>query len=411
MPRSAFAAALLVFLAACAGHPAPEQAAAPAAPTRQSVVLVSLDGFRWDYLNRPGARNLRRLAAEGVHAERMVPSFPSLTFPNHYSIVTGLYPEHHGIVSNSMLDSTLGRFSLSDTVAQKDPRWWGGEPIWATARREGEYAAAFFWPGSEAPVGGGHPVRWMKFNNAFPRPARVDSVLDWLQLPDSTPRIVTLYYSDVDHAGHLFGPASPQVDSAIARVDTMIGRLMDGLQVRGLSGRVNLIVVADHGMTPVAPDRVIYLDDLIDLKDVTVVDWTPVGALIPKPGKLDEVYAKLKGANPHMQVWRKGEIPARFHYNDNPRITPIVLLADKGWTIATHARTNSYPVRGGAHGYDNQLVDMGALFVAAGPAFRHGVTVPPFQNIHIYDLLCEILGLRPAPNDGSVDSTSAMLRR
>ncbi|HEX3927817.1 MAG TPA: ectonucleotide pyrophosphatase/phosphodiesterase [Gemmatimonadales bacterium] len=396
----------VVFAAGCTtGHPA---APAPAAANHQSVVLVSLDGFRWDYLQRPGAVNLRRLAARGVHATRLVPSFPSVTFPNHYTIVTGLYPEHHGIIANTIRDSVLGTFRISDTTAVRDARWWGGEPIWVTAEKQGEHAADFFWPGSEAPIGGIRPWRWLRFDDRFPNAARVDSVLAWLSLPAGVaPSIVTLYYSDVDHAGHSGGPDAPATDAAIARVDSMIGRLMDGLASHGLGDKVNLIVLADHGMTAISPSRVIYLDDYVPLTDLTIVDAGPVGAIIPKTGLLDSVYRKLKGANPHMAVYRKADVPARFHYNDNPRITPLVLIADEGWMISTHA---SRAPSGGTHGYDNQLLSMGALFVAAGPAFKSGVTVPPFQNIHIYDLLCHILGLRPAPNDGSPDSTRALLR-
>ena len=404
--------AVLLLLAACSGTapgPRPEPTARPGV---EAVVLVSLDAFRWDYLDRPEARNLRALAARGVRAEWMVPSFPSLTFPNHYTLVTGLYPEHHGIVANTMRDSLLGMFRISDSVAVTDARWWGGEPIWGTAVRQGRQAGAVFWPGSEAAIGGIRPSRWMKFNDSYSNSARVDSVLAWLTLPaGQAMSLVTLYYSDVDHAGHAAGPATPAVDSAIARVDSMVGRLVEGLKARGLADRVNVIVVADHGMTPLSRDRAIFLDDYISMDDVEVVDWSPLGAIRPKPGKLEEVYAKLKSANPHLAVYRKSEVPARFHYNNNSRITPLVLIADDQWAITTRARFAARPPNGGAHGYDNQLISMGAMFVAAGPAFQSGLTVKPFQNIHVYDLLCNILGLKPAPNDGSMDSTRVMLRK
>jgi predicted AlkP superfamily pyrophosphatase or phosphodiesterase len=373
---------------------------------------VSLDRFRWDYFNRPAARNLRRLAAQGVHATRMIPDFPSLTFPNHYSIATGLYPEHTGIIDNTMDDSVLGWFRISDTAAVRNAAWWGGEPIWVTAEKQRCHAGTFFWPGSEAPIEGIRPSRWLKFNDRFPNAARVDSVLDWLSLPGTQAiSLAMLYYSDVDHAGHAFGPDSPQVDSAIARVDMMIGKLIDGIAARGIGSRVNLIVVADHGMAEISPARMIYLDDYVAPADFEIVDAGSIGLIAPRAGMLDSVYRRLKGANPHLRVYRKGEVPARFHYDSNPRITPVVLLADLGWMITTHAREAGRLLRmKGEHGYDNQLPDMGALFVAAGPAFRRGVTAAPFQNIHVYDLICHILGLKPAPNDGSLDSTRAMLR-
>lgn len=403
---------LLLSLAGCGRQPVVARpAATPATTGAQAVVLVSLDAFRWDYLQRPNAVNLRRLARRGVHAQRMVPSFPSLTFPNHYALVTGRYPEHNGIVSNVMRDATLGEFRMADSAAVHTAAWWTGEPIWTTAEKQGRRAGAFFWPGSEVEHEGVWPSRWMRFNDRFPNAARVDSVLKWLTLPDSQAlAFVALYYSDVDHAGHGFGPGSPQVDSAIARVDSMIGRLMDGIAADGLSDRVNLVVVSDHGMADVAPDHVVFLDDYISLDDVTIVEAGEIGQLIPGPGKLDEVYRKLHGANVHLAVYRKAEVPARFHYNDNSRIPPLVLMADLGWEMTTHARYAARKPSLGAHGFDNQALEMGASFIAAGPAFRPGYTAPPFQNIHVYDLLCHILGITPAPNDGSLDSTRAMLR-
>lgn len=402
--------AALLLLAACSTASRPGTGASPAA-SDQAIVLVSLDGFRADYLDRPVAKNLQRLARGGVRAEWMTPSFPTKTFPNHYTIVTGLYPEHHGIVANSIRDSLLGSFTMADSVAVRDARWWGGEPIWVTAEQQGKRAANFFWPGSEAAIGGVRATIWKRFVDTFPNAARVDSVLTWLSRPRGTaPSLVTLYFSDVDHAGHTYGPDASETDAAIARVDSMIGRLLDGLTARNLARRVNVIVVADHGMQRTPSDQLIVIDDYISLDDVDVIDWTPVGAIAPKPGKLEAVYARLKRAHPHLQVYRKGEVPARFHFNNNPRITPLVLVADEGWSITRRGRVESWSATSASHGWDNTLPSMRALFVAGGPAFRRGQVVPSFQNIHVYDLMCAILGLAPAPNDGSPDSTRAMLR-
>ncbi|MEP6591179.1 MAG: alkaline phosphatase family protein [Gemmatimonadota bacterium] len=411
MPPSPRSVVLLVaLLAACSAGQRPEAGPAPA-PADQAVVLISLDGFRADYLDRPVATRLRELAHRGVRAEWMTPSFPSKTFPNHYTIVTGLYPEHHGIVANNVRDSLLGSFTMSDSDAVRDGRWWGGEPIWVTAELQGKRAANFFWPGSEAAIKGVRASTWMRFDDKFPNAPRVDSVLTWLSRPKGeAPSLVTLYFSDVDHAGHRYGPMAPETDSAIARVDSMVGRLMDGLAARGLANRVNVIVVSDHGMLATPANQLIALDDYISLDDVEVVDWSPVGAIVPKPGKLEAVYAKLHNANPHLQVYRKGEVPARFHFNDNPRITPLVLVADPGWSITYRGKVDSWSATSASHGWDNTIPAMRALFVAEGPAFRHGYVAPSFQNIHLYDLMCAILGLTPAPNDGSLDSTRAMLR-
>jgi predicted AlkP superfamily pyrophosphatase or phosphodiesterase len=398
--------------AGCAARSTVVPAAAPA-DQKQSLVLVSIDGFRWDYINRPGASHLRALAAGGVRAERMVPSFPSVTFPNHYTIVTGLFPEHHGIISNSMADPALGRFAIGDNPAVRDARWWGGEPIWNTAELQHERAAPVSWPGSEAPIGGMRPTWWKKFDPSLSRAAKVREVLGLLALPaDSAPRLITQYFSEVDHAGHLFGPDSPQTDSAIAQVDSAVGAIVRGIAQMHLDGRVNVIVLADHGMAAISPSRVVFLDDYISLDSVDVIDWGAYGLIAPKSGHDRYVYDHLHGANPHLAVYRKAEIPARFHYDSNPRIPGILALADEGWTVSSHPRFDRSPSRagGGEHGYDNALPDMGALFVAAGPAFKSGTVVMPFQNIHVYDLMAHILGLRPAPNDGTLDSTSAMLR-
>ncbi len=404
---------LLVVLAASAGCRAPRHAE-PSQHAQHKVLLVSLDGFRADYIQRPAAARLRELAARGVRAERMVPAFPSKTFPNHYTIVTGLYPEHHGIVANAIWDDVIGkRFTISDTLVTHDPRWWGGEPLWATVEQQGKRAASYFWVGSDITIAGRRPTWWKAYDGRVPNSERVRQVLEWLSMPgDTAPVFVSTYFSTTDDAGHAHGPDAPQTDLAIADVDRQVGALMDGIAARGLADRVDVVVVSDHGMTALSAERVIYLDDYIDLSKVDIVDMSPVGAIAPKAGYEDEAYRRLKDAHPHMQVYRKGAVPTRFHFNAHPRITPLVTIADEGWTMTTHAnvRRNGLP-KGGTHGYDNLLPSMGALFVAAGPDFRQGVVVPAFQNIHVYELLAGIIGVRPAANDGSADSTRGMLRK
>lgn len=405
--------AILALGMACQRTPG-VSASAPVSAAPRTVLLVSIDGFRADYIQRPAAKRLRALAASGVRAERMVPAFPAKTFPNHYTLVTGLRPEHHGIVANSMWDDVIGRkFTIADTAVTHDTRWWGGEPLWVTVEKQGKRAASYFWVGSDIVIAGRLPTWWKRYDGRVPNAERVQTVLEWLAMPPETgPAFVSTYFSDVDDAGHTYGPEAPQVDSAIARVDAMIGALIDGIASRGASNRVDIVVVSDHGMATLARERVIYLDDYIDLARVEIVDLSPVGALSPKPGYEAEAYARLKAATPHLQVYRKGEVPGRFHFNTHPRITKLVTVADEGWTMTTRAfaQANGLP-RGGAHGYDNQLQSMGALFVASGPDFRQGVVVPPFQNIHVYELLARLLNVVPAPNDGSADSTRAFLRR
>jgi len=385
------------------------------AANRPTVLLVSIDGFRYDYLDRYPSPNLHRLAARGVRAP-LVPVFPSKTFPNHYSIVTGLFPEHSGVVENTMYDPSFDAvFQISDSVAVADARWWGGEPLWVTVERQGQIAASCFWPGSEAPIDGVRPHYWLHYDVRVPDSTRVRQVLDWLALPAAArPTFVTLYFSDVDHAGHESGPDSPAVARAVLQVDQAIGQLLDGLATGGLADQVNVIVVADHGMSAISPDSVVALDQYLAPGVLQRVSGgNPDLGLWPRPGLEDSVVRALAGKNPHLSVWRRDSIPERFHYRASPRIPPVLALAAPGWSVAV--RQSDVAIRreryaGGAHGYDDTVAVMRALFLAAGPAFRQGYTAAPFRNIHIYDLIAGILGLAPAANDGSPDSTLTLLR-
>ena len=401
-------AVLVCLLFACSpGRSVPSPARAPA------LVLVSIDGFRPDYLNRPEAVQLQGIARQGVRARTMEPVFPTKTFPNHYTLVTGLYPEHHGIVANTMEDSLLGgRFALSNRAAVGDARWWGGEPIWLTAQRQGRRTAATFWPGSEAPIGGQRPTWWAPYDGAVPYARRVSDALDRLSLPpDSAASFVTLYLEGVDEAGHRHGPEARETSLAIARVDSAVGALWNGLGARNLRGRVNLLIVSDHGMAKTSRDQVVFLDDALEPDSYRVVDWNPVAMIVPAPGKEEEVFRRLS-AVPHLTAWRRAEVPGRYHFRAHPRITPIVAAADEGYTITTRSRLRSAPAAAwaeGMHGYDNQLASMGALFVAAGPAFPAGREVARVRSVDIYALMASLLGIRPAPNDGSLDSIRVVL--
>jgi predicted AlkP superfamily pyrophosphatase or phosphodiesterase len=389
--------------------------ACPSAAAQQRVVLISLDGFRADYINRPAAVRLRQLAARGVRAEALVPAFPSKTFPNHYTIVTGLYPGEHGIVANALRDAELGLFSNRDADAQGDVRWWGGEPIWATAERQGLRAASQSWPGSEAPIGGKHQTWWNPYDQSVPRDARVRLILGWLALPaDSAPRFISGYFHELDEAGHNHGPDSREVDVALAQLDSVVGALVDGIARLGLTEQVNLILVSDHGMSATSSDRVIVLDELADLTDVEVVDVNPVAAIAPRPADVERVYADLVNAHPHLKVFRKGEMPATWRFNTHPRVTPIVAVADDGWVIARASQAIRWREQGwrggGTHGYPPETPNMGALFLAAGPGIARGRVVAPFENVHVYSLMAHLLGVTPARTSGSLDSLRRVLR-
>jgi predicted AlkP superfamily pyrophosphatase or phosphodiesterase len=399
------------WVAAAAAAPRPTGAAPP------TVILLSLDGWRWDYHTKAPTPNLRSLIQRGVHAENLIPSFPSKTFPNHYTIVTGLYPEHHGIVGNNIRDPASGRtFAISRPREVRDPMWWGGEPIWVTVQRSGQLAGAMFWPGSEAPIGGMLPRYWKRFDDNYPPNNRVDQVLAWLDLPASSrPTLLTLYFSDVDTAGHDAGPDSVDVRDAIRRVDGYIGRLLRGLERRHLQDAVNIVVVSDHGMAAVTRDRVVILDDYVSLSSEEVVDLNPTLGIFPRAGTEDAVYRGLVNAHPRLKVFRRASTPEAWHYRDHPRIPPIVGVTDEGWQIVrrnTVVAVLAGRIRpaGGQHGYDPAVMSMRGLFVAAGPAFKQGATVPAFENVHIYNVLAQVLHVTPAPNDGRVDVARSLLK-
>ena len=316
---------LLVAALACFAAPRAQEADVPI------VVLIALDGWRWDYLARADAPNLRALASRGVRAEALIPSFPTKTFPNLYTIVTGLHPENHGIVSNVIVDPEFPqRFTMSSSTA-RDARWWGGEPIWVTAVRHSRRAAAMFWPGAEAAIGGVRPTYWRRFDDGVSNAARVRQVLRWLDLaPDERPSFIALYFSDVDDAGHRHGPDSPRVFEAARRVDAALGDLISGLHQRSLLDRTTLVVVSDHGMSQVESNRAIFLDDYLRLSTVDVVEWSPNVGLLPRSTTVEGIYRALKDKHPALAVYRREDIPSDLHYRNSNRIPPIVGLAGGG---------------------------------------------------------------------------------
>jgi predicted AlkP superfamily pyrophosphatase or phosphodiesterase len=408
--RSFLAAVLACAFAACRE--------APPLPAEQAIlILISIDGFRWDYLDRYKPPTLVRLGAEGVRADALIPEFPSKTFPNHYTIVTGLRLVNHGIISNNMRASDIpGEFSLSNRAVLADPRWWGGEPIWNTAERQGRKAGAMFWPGSETLIGGRQATYWMPFDDDMPNGDRVKRVLGWLKLPEAErPSFLTLYFSDVDNAGHSFGPDSDEVKAAVARVDQVIGDLVSGVNAAGLADRVHYVLVSDHGMAAVSPERVIVLDDYVDVEGMDVVDWSPVLGLTPKDGDIEKLYAALKGKHPSLDVYRRGEIPAEYRLANHPRLPAVVGFAKDGWYITSKRSVRRWtePGRrapGGEHGYDGRAQSMHGLFIAGGPRIRRGLRFKPLENIHLYEFMCAVLGLQPAKNDGDPAVTRDMLR-
>lgn len=371
------------------------------------VVLISVDGLRHDYLDTRELPNLRRLMQRGARAKAMIPVFPSLTFPNHYSLVTGLYPEHHGIVANSFYDPARRQtYALGNRDAVSDASWYRGEPIWVTAETQGMVAACFFWPGSEAPINGIRPTIWNAYDATIPNADRVKTVLDWLRLPpEKRPHLITLYFSDVDSASHDRTLASPRVDAALRAVDASIGMLADGIDALPIRSQVYVLVTSDHGMVETTAKQGIRLDSLVDMDDIEQSFGGPVAMLHVRGGEparaarvRDAINAKLQ----HGRAYLRHEVPERHHFRDDPRIGDVVIIMDEAWTMVVMPRLADAasrivrPDRWGAHGWDPAFPSMHAIFIASGPGIRPGATIPAVNNVDVYPLMTALLGLRPA---------------
>jgi predicted AlkP superfamily pyrophosphatase or phosphodiesterase len=372
------------------------------------VVLVSLDGFRYDYATKYGAKNLLQMAAHGASApEGTIPPYPSVTFPSHYTMVTGLYPEHHGIVANSFYDPVRKqRYSYTDPKTVMDGSWYGATPLWALAEKQGVRAASFFWPGSEAEIDGKRPSYYMAFDDRFPDEKRIDQIIDWLRLPpEKRPHFITLYYSDVDHAGHLFGPDAPQTAEAVQHVDEMIGKLSEGIATLGLP--VDLIVVSDHGMETTKGGWV-SLDKWADLSQ-----FETVGPLLYARSDADaeKAYRSLLGVSETFKAYRRADMPKYLHYDSNPREgDPIVVPTGPYAIVAHESATNGRPPSLGSHGYDPRgMSSMKAIFYATGPDIRMGVAEKPFETVDVYPLIAKILGLRTGAIDGHLAALQGIL--
>jgi len=402
------AALLAAGLQACVTQPvnAPQLTrTAPVEARPPVVILVSIDGFRADYLKRGVTPNLSALAAAGISAA-MRPSFPSVTFPNHYTLVTGLRPDRNGIVGNRMEDPAHPGQVF--TMQSEQPFWWGeAEPIWVTAEKAGIRTATQFWPGSNVDLGGVRPHDWAQFAGAISDRQRVDGVVDWLRRPtDNRPRFVTLYFDLIDHAGHEFGPDSAETTAALAKLDGEIGRLRDALA--GLGQPVNWVIVADHGMAPTSPDRVIKLYERIDPSLYRTITAGPYAGLEPQPGKEAALAAALAAPVPHMACWPKAAIPPALHYGANPRVPSFICLAQAGWLIADKPPEPGRIFKpGGAHGYDPAAPEMAALFIASGPGIKPLGAIAAFDNVDVAPLLRALLGL---PQDPRLDGTDAPFR-
>lgn len=374
----------------------PFPAAAQIKASDQITILVLIDGFRADYLERGLTPNLAALARRGVKGS-LIPVFPSVTLPNHFTLFTGKTPEEHGIIENDFEDPVLGAFGSANPTGVRDPRFWAGaKPIWASAEEQGVKTAHYFWPATGMDKAGNRPAAFIRFDPAVKMEDEPAQLLKWLDVPPAErPRFLTLYFYYVDSVGHSAGPSSAALNAELTKVDTAIGNLVTGLEKRGLLARTNILVTADHGMSEVGPANRIFLDDIIDPARLHIIASGADALIAPAPGiPVSEVAGKLAGKHGKMQCWRKEQVPARLHFSKHPRIPPIVCMAEPGWTITTRARYKAPANATGGHGYDPATPDMAALFVAAGPAIASGKSLPPISNLEVYPLLTKLIGIR-----------------
>ncbi|XP_023270872.1 ectonucleotide pyrophosphatase/phosphodiesterase family member 1-like [Seriola lalandi dorsalis] len=398
-----------------------QQPQCPHGFSRSPLILVSLDGFRAEYLRDHGSHIpiINKLRDAGTTTPYMRPVYPTKTFPNHYSIVTGLYPESHGIVDNKMYDVTRNAFFSLKTDEKFNEKWYQGEPVWITAMRHKLKTGTFFWPGSDVKINGTYPNFYMMYDKSISFENRVSKVFEWLGLPQGErPDFYTLYLDEPDSAGHRYGPGSKQVVLALENVDRILGKLMDGLTERNLHHCVNLMIVSDHGMEEASCEKAAYVDTYQEKTDAFTVIQGPAARI--RPARLPEDYFSFdydglvknlscRAPNQPMRPYLKENLPKRMHFASNKRIERGHLYMKLGWQAALNRREIKY-CTGGFHGSDNVFTNMQAIFIGYGPGFKNKTVVPPFENIELYNVMCDLLGIRPAPNNGTHGSLNHLLQ-
>lgn len=409
--RMAVYCLLPLFLLLATGHGGHEKKETP------KVLIVSFDGFRWDYLKRTATPNFDRIKNSGVTARfGLRNAFLTKTFPNHFTLVTGLWEESHGIVGNVMFDPVLNeRFTVANQSQESDPRWWdvGAEPIWVTNQfqKQSARSGCIMWTGCQAPIKGTTPTRHIPYNHDIPLSSRMDEMVSWFT-GEYPINLGLLYYEEPDESSHAYGPDSPEVTAVIGELDKAVGYLLYKLEKANLLESMNIIFTSDHGFAATSKERMVNLDEYIKPDSYRIFSSDPVAAILPNPGEEDAIYNSLfEGANKkhsHFQVYKKENIPPEYHFTNNRRIMPIIVVANENYSIA-HNGSQDYYTEKGNHGYNNSLQDMHPFFVAMGPGFRKGSAIDTFNNVDIYPLLCHLLELHPAPNNGSLEAVHSLL--
>jgi predicted AlkP superfamily pyrophosphatase or phosphodiesterase len=380
------------------------------------LILVSIDGFRWDYMDLYPTPNMDKIAMTGVRAERLLPQFPTLTFPNHYSIATGLYPANHGLVGNVFPDPERNKWYEVNNRESVEDRWfYDGEPIWVTAETQGMVAASFFFVGTEAPIQGVYPSHWRAFDYDIAGEKRVDEILAWLAMPaQSRPHLLSLYFEDVDTYTHTNGPGSPESIAAIKRVDAYLGRLMRGLEDLPHGDQVNLMVVSDHGQGEYLKDQPVFiLNEFVDLEGITSIDGGSYLFLHfdqDDPARARDIVLAVNSNWQHGTAYLPTEAPAQWHIDDNSRFPDVLLMPNAGFAVLSSPEKSGkmYP---GDHGWIPEMQEMHGVFIATGPNIEPGISFGPIENVDIYPLMTAILGLQaPDKLDGDANKLSAALR-
>ena len=361
------------------------------------VLLISFDGFRYDYLDKTETPHFDYFVSTGVHAKSLVPVFPSLTFPNHYSIATGSYSDSHRILSNSFFSKILDKtYSMRDSESVQNGNFYGMEPIWVTAEKEGINTATYFWIGSEAEINGHRPSIYKKYDGSVSFESRVDSVISWFKLPkDRRPQLSMLYFSEPDYSGHRYGTDGDEIISSIKEMDLLLGYIIAQLKTLEIYHKLNIIIVSDHGMTNVDRRKVILLDEYIDLDQYDLILGPSISSL---NFKIDKDMIKIDKMIEHLSIFDKEDIPADYHFK-NKDFPDYLFVADEGWFISTTSNIRNkknFPM--GMHGYISKNIDMHGIFMASGPSFNNGVSVDSFENINVYPLICRTLNINPYDN-------------
>lgn len=384
------------------------------------VIMVSFDGFRHDYVEMYDAPNFKEFIKSGVAAESMTPSYPSKTFPNHYTLVTGLYPDHHGLVDNTFYDKELDlRYSIGNRERVENPAFYGGLPLWQLVQQNGMKSASYFWVGSEAPVAGEYPTYYHQYDGRIANDDRIDAVIDWLKMPvQDRPNYISLYFSLVDDAGHANGPVHENTKAAVLEADRLLGLLKS--ETDQLDLPINIIIVSDHGMEPVSPNEETYIDFDSILKkvegtDVKIINNGPhAHVYFGENDSAQDIYKRLTTGAKKYKVYKKSDLPEHMHYGMHDRIGDLIFIVEKGHYISSKSRIKraieTQNTRG-EHGFDPKTTpNMGAIFYANGPSFKKGLSIEPFENVHVYPLVAEILGIKSYPKiDGKLNTLKEVL--